>query len=97
MRFTGWGAVAYGLQELQWNLYKATTELCGLSKEVAFQGRENKHDCVKTVRQMTKFIIFSKTSLVSLYRFHCIINADFNSTWSFPSSKLNILKKSVPE
>ena len=36
---------------LQWNLYKATAELCGLSRQMVFHGtlgRENKHDFVKT-------------------------------------------------
>ena len=60
-----------GLQ-LQWNLYTATTKFCGLSRQVVSQDRENKHDFVKTAREVLKFMCFSKASPVSLYRFHCI-------------------------
>ena len=56
---------------LQWNLYKATTELCGLSRQVVFHSRENKHDFVKTVPgKWQNLCVFSKTSPVSLHRFH---------------------------
>ena len=34
---------------LQWNLYKATTKFCGLTRHVVYHDRENKHDFVKTV------------------------------------------------
>ena len=37
------------LCKLQWNLYKATTRFHGLSRQVVFHDRENKHDFVKTV------------------------------------------------
>ena len=35
--------------QIQWNLYKATTKFCGLSREVVSHDRENKHDFVKAV------------------------------------------------
>ena len=37
------------IDTVQWNLYKTTTELCGLSIQVVFHDRENKHDFVKTM------------------------------------------------
>ena len=46
-----------------WNLYKAASKLCGLSRRVVFHNRENKHDFVKTVPGK---YVFSKTSQVSL-------------------------------
>ena len=58
---------------LQWNLYKVTTTFCGLSRQVVFHSRENKHDLVKTVPgKWQNVCVFSKTFPVSLYRFHCI-------------------------
>ena len=58
---------------MQWNLYKATTKFCSLSRQVVFHDKENKHDFVKTVPgKLCILCVFSKTSLVSLYRFHCI-------------------------
>ena len=63
---------ALGRDELQWNLYKATTEFRGLSRQVVSHGRENKHDFVKTVSgKLWNLCVFSKTYPVSLYRFHC--------------------------
>ena len=42
--------IIYGiLCILQWNLYKASAEFCGYSRQVVFQDRENKHDFVKTM------------------------------------------------
>ena len=35
--------------QVQWNLYKATTKFYGLSRQVVFHDRENKHDFVKAV------------------------------------------------
>ena len=32
-----------------WNLYKATTAFCGISRQMVFHDRENKHDYAKTV------------------------------------------------
>ena len=58
---------------LQWNLYKATIEFCGLSRQVVFHGRENKHDLVKTVPgKWWNLCVLSKTFPVVLYRFHCV-------------------------
>ena len=58
--------------EVQWNLYKATAEFCGLSRQVVFLGREDKHDFIKTVPdKWQNLCVFSKTSMVSLYRLHC--------------------------
>ena len=51
---------------IQWNLYKATTELGGLSRQVVFHDRENKHDFVKTVTGYAKIKWFCKTFLDSL-------------------------------
>ena len=48
---------------LQWNLYKATTKFCGLSRQVAFHIRENKHDFVKTVPgKWWNWCVFNVTS-----------------------------------
>ena len=59
---------------VQWNLYKATTKFCGLSRRVVSYHRENKHDFVKTVPgKLWNLCVFSKTFPVSLYRFHCIL------------------------
>ena len=58
--------------QIQWNLYKVTTKFCGLSRQVVFHDRENKHDFVKTAPgKWWNLCVFSKTSPVSLYRFHC--------------------------
>ena len=58
--------------EIHWNLYEATTTFCGLSRQVVFHDRENKHDFVKTVPgKLWNLCVFSRTFLVSLYRFHC--------------------------
>ena len=61
-----------------------TTTFSGLSKQVVFHGRENKHDFVKNVPgNWWNLYDFGKTSLVSLYRFHCtcIMCMLFNSLW----------------
>ena len=58
---------------IQWNLYKATTKFCGLSRQVLFHDSENKYDFVKSVPgKRWNLCVFSKTFEVSLYRFHCI-------------------------
>ena len=70
---------------VQLNLYKATTKFCGLSRQVVFHDRENKHDFVKTVPgKWCNLCVFSKISLVSLYRFHCntIWRHRSGSTWA---------------
>ena len=55
---------------IQWSLYKATTRFCGLSRQVVFHNKENKHDFYRyCARWITKSMC--KTSPVSLYRFHC--------------------------
>ena len=36
------------MPQLQWNLYKVTSELCGPSWQVVFHNRDSKHDFVKT-------------------------------------------------
>ena len=65
----------YRAYTVQWNLFKTITRFYGLSIQVVFQHRENKHDSVKTVPdKLQNLCVFSKTSLVSLYRFHCISN-----------------------
>ena len=57
---------------IQWNLYKATIKFCVLSRQVVLHDRENKHDLVKAVPgQWRNLRVFSQTSLVSLYKFHC--------------------------
>ena len=43
---------------VEWNLDKATTELCGLSMQVVFHDRENKHDIVKTVPGKLQTFLF---------------------------------------
>ena len=48
---------------IQWNLYKATTKFCGLLRQVVFQDRENKHDFVKTAKQMMKLVFLVRLSL----------------------------------
>ena len=35
---------------VEWNLFKGTTKLCDLSRQEAFQNRENKHGFVKTMQ-----------------------------------------------
>ena len=68
-------------EPMQWNLYKATTKFCGLSRQVVFYDRENKHDFVKTVPcKCSNLCVFSKTSPVLLYRFRCI---DLSSVKSY--------------
>ena len=58
---------------IQWNLYKATNKFCGLSRQVVFRHRENKHDFVETMpSKWWNLCVFSRTFPVSLYRFHCI-------------------------
>ena len=48
---------------LQWNLYKATNKLCGLSRQVVSDNMENKHDILKTVPgKWQNLCAFSKTS-----------------------------------
>ena len=37
------------INQIQRNLYKATTKFCPFSRQVVFQERKNKHDFVKTV------------------------------------------------
>ena len=65
----------YRAYTVQWNLFKAITRFYGLSRQVVFQHRENKHDSIKTVPdKLQNLCVFNKTSLVSLYRFHCISN-----------------------
>ena len=39
----------HACMNVQWNLYKATTIFCGLSRQVVFHDCENKHDFVKTM------------------------------------------------
>ena len=34
---------------IQWNLYKATTQFCGFSRQVVSHDRENKHDFLQTL------------------------------------------------
>ena len=34
---------------IQWNLYEATNQFCGLSEQVVFHHRQNKNDFVKSV------------------------------------------------
>ena len=63
----------FGIPVIQWNLYKLTTKFCGLSRQVVFPDKENKQDFVKNVPgKWWNLCVFSKTSPVSLYRFHCI-------------------------
>ena len=62
------------LYALQWNLYKATTKFCGLSRQVVSHDRENKHDFVMAMPdKWWNLCVFSETWLVFSYRFHCII------------------------
>ena len=35
--------------DIEWNLYKATIKFCGLSRQLVFHDRENKHGFVKTM------------------------------------------------
>ena len=56
---------------LQWNLYKATTQFCCLSRQVVFHHRQDIHDFVKAVPGKMMTYMCLKSS-VSLYRFHCI-------------------------
>ena len=61
------------LIKILWNLYKATTKFCGLSRQVVSHDTENKHDFVKTVPDKCwNLCVFDKTSPVLLYRFHCL-------------------------
>ena len=70
------------LNKLRWNLYKATTKLCGLSRQVVSHDRENKHAFLKTVLDKCWHLcVFNKTSPVSLYRLHCIINSCDAEYW----------------
>ena len=67
---------------MQWNQYKATTKFCGLSRQMVFHDRENKHDFIKTVPgKWLNLCVFSVTSPVSLYRFHCIGIPIINLRW----------------
>ena len=61
------------------NLYKATTKFCGLSRQVVFHDREIEHDFLKTMQHnWWNLCDFSKTSLVSLYTFHCTTKNDLD-------------------
>ena len=52
--------------EIQWNLYKATTKFCGLSRQVVSHDMENKHDFVKTLPDIWLNHVF----LVKISQFH---------------------------
>ena len=65
---------------IQWNPYKATPKLYGLSRQVVFHDTENKHNLMKTVLdKLQNICVFIKTSLVSLYRFYYNNNDDNNN------------------
>ena len=50
------------LLQVQWNLYKATTKFCGLSRQVVFHDREYKHYFVKALPgKWWNLWVFSKT------------------------------------
>ena len=69
---------------MQWNLYKATTKFCGLSRQVVFHDREKKTWLCKDVPGIWwNVCVFSKTSPVSLCRFHSTscIQANFSDWW----------------
>ena len=71
---------------VQWDLYKATTKFCGLSRQVVSHDRENKHDFVKTAPDKCwNLCDFSKTSPVLLYRFHCIKHSRGGLSIKMPS------------
>ena len=58
----------------QWHLNKGVTRFCGLSSQVVFHDRENKHDFLKTVLvELHQSVHFSKISKVSLHRLDLII------------------------
>ena len=62
------GSYRQQLWSIQWNLYKVTTELSGISRQVVFHNREDKHDFGKTlVAKWWDWCVFSKTFQVPLY------------------------------
>ena len=50
-------ASLYNRLNIQWNLYKATTKFCGLSRQVVSHDRENKNDFVKTHAEIYVFLV----------------------------------------
>ena len=57
---------------LQWNLYKATTHKCGLSRQVLSHEREKNIILFKyCARWMTQYMSPYMTFPVALDRFHC--------------------------
>ena len=64
---SGWWRVwTWSIQMVQWNLYKTATRFYGLSRQVVFHDRENKHDFVWTVPDKLQNLCV----LVRLPRFH---------------------------
>ena len=55
---------------IDWNLYKTTTKLCGLSRQVVFHDRDNKHYFVENIPLRNFWCALSKKSTVSLERFN---------------------------
>ena len=83
---SGWWRVwTWSKQMVQWNLYKTATRFYGLSWQVVFHDRENKHDFVWTVPdKLQNLCVFSKTPPVSLYMFHCTFeNSEIYHSWEY--------------
>ena len=76
---------------MQLNLYKVTTKICGLSRQVVFHDRDDKHDFVKTAPEKDPCVI-SETSSVSLYRFHCTVKPVCNDHLFYKIHYLGLLQ-----